>query len=112
MAITLADIRRYNDKYLRLGPDDCWPWTASLNAYGYGQFRWDDKDDGTSTVNTAHRFGWQMRKGPIPKGMEIDHLCGTTACQNPAHWELVTKKENVARGNKARARRRLELVAA
>jgi len=106
MAITHSDVLRYADKFERRGPDECWPWTASPNRYGYGQFRWQNWKTGKSTVNTAHRFGAEMRYGPLPDGIEVDHaVCQNPLCQNPAHWELVPKSVNVARGNSNRRRK-------
>ncbi len=35
--------------------------------------------------------------GPIPAGMEIDHLCRNRACAAPAHLEAVTHHENLLR---------------
>jgi hypothetical protein len=97
-----TDAERYLDKVEVRGEDECWPWLASLNRYGYGQFRWD------GTVSTSHRFGYTFWTGrEIPAGMEVDHVaakCGHTWCQNPHHFELVTKPENVRRGNTNRRR--------
>jgi hypothetical protein len=35
--------------------------------------------------------------GPIPEGMEIDHLCRNRGCVNPEHLEPVTRQENIRR---------------
>ena len=96
--ITVAEISRYWAKVHVRGPHECWPWNASLNRYGYGQFRYE------GTVNTSHRFAWKVSVGPIPSGMEVDHTCCNTWCQNPGHMELVTKSVNVGRGNRTRRR--------
>jgi hypothetical protein len=51
---------------------------------------------------------YEALKGPIPEGMQIDHLCRVPACCNPEHLEAVTPKENTRRGLSpalARARR-------
>lgn len=52
----------------------------------------------------AHRFAYELHKGPIPKGLEIDHLCRNTLCVNPNHLEAVTHRENVRRGTSPTAR--------
>jgi hypothetical protein len=42
----------------------------------------------------AHRWAYEHFIGPIPAGLEIDHLCRVRHCVNPAHLEPVTKSEN------------------
>ena len=42
----------------------------------------------------AHRVVWRRVYGPIPRGLEVDHLCEITLCQRPDHLDLVTKSEN------------------
>ena len=36
--------------------------------------------------------------GPVPDGIEIDHLCRVRHCANPEHLEAVTPTENTMRG--------------
>lgn len=74
-----------------LGP--CWLWTASLNNMGYGQVRVN------YVLKLSHRFAYELLVGPVPAGLELDHLCRTPACVNPAHLEPVTHRENMLRGN-------------
>ena len=47
----------------------------------------------------AHRIGYEQLVGPIPKGLELDHLCRVRHCVNPDHLEPVTHKENTLRGS-------------
>lgn len=75
----------------------CWIWTGSRNGRGYGLF---GASSGGAPVR-AHRFSYELRFGPIPEGMQLDHLCEVKACVNPDHLEPVTNEENSRR---ARAR--------
>lgn len=81
----MSTIQRFMDKIEKTS--SCWLWTAYKNPKGYGRF-------GT---NYAHRFSYEHFVGPIPPGMQMDHLCSNTSCVNPAHLEAVTLLENVKR---------------
>lgn len=71
--------------------DGCWQWQGRLNAGGYGTLHIDG-------CNLAHRWHWQNINGPVPDGLDLDHLCRNRACCNPAHLEPVTRRTNVRRG--------------
>jgi len=47
----------------------------------------------------AHRISYELLKGDIPEGLDLDHLCRNRGCVNPDHLEPVTRKENLLRGN-------------
>ncbi len=74
------------------GPNGCWTWTAQLSKAGYGRFRPDPYSN-----TGAHRYSYELHKGPIPKGLDIDHLCCNPSCVNPDHLEAVTTAENLRR---------------
>lgn len=71
----------------------CWIWTGAKMGNGYGVVRIDKVN------KPAHRVLYEHRFGPIASGMESDHLCRTRNCVNPDHIEIVTKQENVRRGD-------------
>lgn len=73
-----------------LGP--CWIWTRARDPKGYGEF-------GLARRSLrAHRWAWIDANGPVPDGLELDHLCRVPACVRPSHLEAVTSAENIRRG--------------
>lgn len=74
--------------------DSCWEWLVSKTKGGYGQFNLDGKGD----MRYAHRLSYEFLVGPIPKGMQLDHLCRNRGCVNPEHLEIVDNKTNSLRG--------------
>ena len=82
-----------------LGP--CWEWTAAQNDQGYGFFRVGSRTDGTNRLVRAHRLAYETLIGPIPEGLESDHLCRNRPCANPGHIEPVTSALNNHRGVRA-----------
>lgn len=64
----------------------CWIWAAARKGrnQAYGMFRGD----------LAHRYAYQMMKGPIPEGRMVRHMCGRKLCVNPDHLELGTAVDN------------------
>lgn len=74
----------------------CWLYDGPLNPDGYGHARVDGRKVG------VHRAAFQVLVGPIPAGLQLDHLCRNRDCYNPAHLEPVTNAENRRRGLVAR----------
>lgn len=81
--------------------DECWPWKGSRNPNGYGRIRVTKP---YRQLAYAHRVSWELSEGPIPDGMEIDHLCRNRACVNPRHLEVVTHRDNTLRGASPKCR--------
>lgn len=70
----------------------CWVWKAYKNENGYGTFWVGGKKI------YAHRHAWELLKGPIPAGLELDHLCRVRSCVRPEHLEPVDQRTNILRG--------------
>jgi hypothetical protein len=68
---------------------DCWDWTGGKGTGGYGHFKVS-----RYKCVIAHRYVWELLVGPIPAGLELDHLCRRRHCVNPDHLEPVTKQVN------------------
>ena len=75
----------------------CWIWQRANHTAGYGAAR----HNGESTV--AHRVYYERIVGPVPEGMELDHLCRVRRCVNPDHLEPVPHSENMRRAWQAKA---------
>lgn len=98
MEITFGDNRALVRFWSKVAVDDsgCWIWTAG-KVQGYGKLKVSGRHW------RAHRYSWEMLVGPIPDGLELDHLCRVIACVNPAHLEPVTHRENLRRGRRTNA---------
>jgi hypothetical protein len=81
-----------------LTDDGCVIWTGSLDIGGYGQIGVGSKRDRTNTKRKVHRLLYELTVGPVPAGLDLDHLCRNRACCRPDHLEPVTRRENLARG--------------
>lgn len=82
---------RMADKFL-VG-DGCWEWTAVRNSFGYGVIH---RLDAGSRL--AHRVLFEAMVGPVPDGMDLDHLCRNRGCVRPSHLEIVSRRVNIMRG--------------
>jgi hypothetical protein len=70
----------------------CRVWVGAKNTKGYGRIRVGGK------TMMAHRAAYELERGSIPEGLQLDHLCRNRRCCNPDHLEPVTREENIARG--------------
>ena len=86
---------RSGNDFNGLGP--CWIFTGSLMHSGYGNFIVRNSE-GKRIHSVAHRASYEFFVGPIPEGLELDHLCRNRACCNPRHVEPVTRQINLLRG--------------
>lgn len=100
---SLAD--RFWAKVTRLGPDDCWLFTASGTENGYGLF-WADLGDGPR-LHTAQRVAFFLHNGRAPAAaLDVMHSCDVRRCCNGAHLEEGTRTDNMRdAARKGRTRR-------
>lgn len=73
----------------------CWLWTAATR-HGYGCFS-VGRGSGKRKV-MAHRYAYEMLRGPIPDLLSLDHKCRIRCCVNPWHLEPVSNRDNAIRG--------------
>lgn len=77
---------------IRREASGCWAWIASLDS-GYGVYF-----PAHTEKRRAHRVAYEALVGPVPAGLQLDHLCRNRSCVNPAHLEAVSGRMNVLRG--------------
>ncbi len=70
----------------------CWLWMSCCDRHGYAKMN----VPGFSAL--AHRISYEIFKGKIPSGLQLDHKCRVRCCVNPDHLEPVTNLENSIRG--------------
>jgi len=74
----------YNE---RLG-SRCHVWKGARRR-GYGRFGLTSK-----VTLSAHRFAWELEKGPIPEGLIVLHQCDNKPCVNTDHLRIGTTQDN------------------
>ena len=90
----------------------CWLWKGTLVTNGYGVMYVEGQQ------RRAHRLSYEHFIGPIPEGLDLDHLCHNhdpgcvggakclhRRCVNPGHLQPATRKTNLNRSPHSRARR-------
>ncbi len=75
----------------------CWICMRSNKRRGYVRI----SVNGRPNV-AAHRYMYEQMRGPIPDGLELDHLCRQRDCINPDHLQPVTTAVNSRRGRQAK----------
>lgn len=76
----------------------CWLWDGKTVKDGYGLFCLP------GSTGYAHNASMVIHGRTVPKGLQVDHLCRVRCCVNPDHLDIVTRKENVLRGEGITAR--------
>jgi len=80
-----------------LSDSECWEWQGWRGTWGHGYISVGSAKDGTNRLVLVHRLAYETLVGPIPEGLEIDHLCRNPCCLNPSHLQPVTHRENLDR---------------
>jgi len=83
---------RIRSKYAADPISGCWLWTDAKSSTGYTHVYFQGKR------RLSHRLIYEFLVGPIPQGLDLDHLCRVRHCVNPDHLEPVTRRENLRRG--------------
>ena len=90
--IAYGDVNRYKINEVT----GCWEWLGSINEKGYAKLKVD------SVVATAHVWFWEHFNGPVPKGLELHHMCNVRHCVNPEHLKPVTHTENIRQSRRSK----------
>jgi endogenous inhibitor of DNA gyrase (YacG/DUF329 family) len=88
---TKEAMKRALDRFI-IKKDGCWEWSGykvrKHKKLDYGRI------DFRGRVIAAHRFSYEIYKGPIPRGQIIMHTCDNPPCTNPDHLILGTHLSN------------------
>lgn len=76
---------------IQISDTGCWIWQKATAKNGYGQIGHEGR------TRSTHRLAYETFVGPVPEGLQLDHLCRVRACCNPEHLEPVTQSENIQR---------------
>ncbi len=80
--------QRFAQRVILTG-EGCWGWSGASDHLGYSRLC------GRARTTYAHRLAYELMVGPIPDGMEIDHICRNRGCVNPSHLRVCTHSENL-----------------
>jgi hypothetical protein len=91
-SFTTEQLKELVASRIQIDSNGCWIWQRAVSSHGYGSFIVAGKQF------RAHRLSYEAHRGPIPKGLVLDHLCRVKQCCNPDHLQAVTQRENTLRG--------------
>lgn len=80
--------------------EGCWELNTKPRPDGYASFK----------GRCAHKQYFEYFIGPVPNGLDLDHLCRNRRCCNPHHLEPVTRRENLLRGKTIASKNALKTV--
>ena len=86
-------LERFNNFVAPEPISGCWLWMGYDNGPGYGMISIERGEE-----QLAHRVSYELFRGAIPPGLDVDHLCRVRCCVNPDHLEPVTRSVNLRRG--------------
>lgn len=66
----------------------CLIWDGHKTGSGYSQMMLNGQR------HYIHRLAYELARGPIPAGMQVDHICGNRGCINASHLRLATLQQN------------------
>lgn len=73
----------------RVTENGCWEWTRCINA-GYGKVMINARR------MLVHRYSLELHLNrPIPKELEVRHMCNNPICFNPEHLQEGTHYQNM-----------------
>lgn len=104
--LTRVNFSTFTKNVIRL-ESGCWQWLGKIQN-GYGVIGEKGRACDKRKSLRAHRYSFECFRYSIPEGLTVDHLCRNRACVNPFHMEIVTRGENVLRGDTVSARNKLK----
>jgi hypothetical protein len=86
---TDAEVLRGIFARVKIDEQGCWIWQGARQAHGYGCVSRSGKQV------RVHRLVAEKFYGPIPRGMDVMHLCDRPACCNPVHLRIGSRSDNM-----------------
>jgi HNH endonuclease len=82
-------MKLFDDNIACIPESGCWIWMRACTSGGYGKLRVGGR------LVLAHRFAWELTRGPIPTGIHVLHRCDVPSCVNPKHLFLGSHADNM-----------------
>ncbi|MET7843679.1 hypothetical protein ABZT45_34760 [Streptomyces sp. NPDC005356] len=98
LAADRSIVARYEAKaYRGPGPGEHHWWLGAISDSGHGKLRVGSRTAGTRRVVNVHVLGWAIAHGAtdLRHGAVVRHTCDEPSCQNPEHWRLGDRLQNI-----------------